>query len=147
MTHIQRSTQVPYGAAEMYQLVTDVAAYPEFLPWCENVEVLQSSDSEVLARVTLAASKLRQSFTTRNRMQPQDWVVMELVEGPFKHLTGEWQFEPLPSGCRVSLDMSFEFKNRLVRMTLGGTFNRLVNSLMDAFIERAHSVYGYRQHG
>lgn len=140
--HIQRSAQVPYSTAQMYQLVTDVTAYPEFLPHCQDVNILQSGETEVLARVTLAVGKLHHDFTTLNRMQPEQWVVMELVEGPFKHLTGEWQFEPLSPGCRVSLDMSFEFKSRLIRMTLGGTFNRLVNSLMDAFIKRAHSVYG-----
>lgn len=142
MTEIQRSAQVPYTAAQMYQLVTDVAAYPEFLPWCDRVDVLQAGETEVLARVSLAISKLHQSFTTRNRMRPHDEVVMELVEGPFRHLIGDWKFESLPSGSRVSLDMRFEFKNKLVRMALGSPFNRIANTLMDAFIQRAHSLHG-----
>lgn len=142
MTEIQRSAQVPYSAAQMYQLVNDVASYPEFLPWCDHVDVLQQTDREVVARVTLTMGKLPQSFTTRNRLVPNESVEMELVEGPFKHLRGVWQFEPLTSGCRVSLDMRFEFKSRIARITLGGPFHKIVNSLMEAFIERAHSVYG-----
>ncbi len=62
MTEIHRSAQVPYGAAQMYALVTDVASYPQFLPWCDNVEVLQESDAEVQARVSLAVGKLHQHF-------------------------------------------------------------------------------------
>lgn len=142
MTEIQRSADVPYTPAQMYQLVGDVAAYPEFLPWCDHVEVLEQDEAEVLARVSLAVSKLHQTFTTRNRMQPHEMIVMELVEGPFRHLTGQWRFLPRDNGCRVSLDMRFEFKNRLVSMALGGPFNRIANSLMDAFIERARSQYG-----
>lgn len=142
MTEIQRSAQVPYSAAQMYQLVTDVAAYPEFLPWCDHVRVLEQTESEVLAQVTLAVGKLQQSFTTRNRMQSSETVLMELVEGPFKHLTGIWRFEPLEDGCRVSLDMRFEFKNNLVRLAMGGPFHKFANSLMEAFIKRAHTLYG-----
>lgn len=126
----------------MYQLVTDVAAYPQFLPWCDAVQVLEQQETEVLARVSLAVGKLHQNFTTRNIMQPPQSVVMELVEGPFKHLTGDWRFEPLEGGCRVSLDMQFEFKNKLVRLAMGGPFHKIANTLMDAFIQRAHSLYG-----
>ena len=142
MTDIQRSAQVPYTAAQMYQLVNDVAAYPEFLPWCDHVAILDASDRELTARVTLSLGKLHQSFTTRNVMVPNESVIMELVEGPFEHLLGIWKFEPLASGCRVSLDMRFEFKSKLVRMAMGGPFHKMVNSLMEAFIERAHKVYG-----
>lgn len=134
---------MPYSAAQMYQLVTDVASYPQFLPWCDHVEVLDTREDEITARVTLSMGKLHQSFTTRNRMQPDNEVLMELVEGPFKHLIGQWQFEPLPGGgCRVSLDMRFEFKNRLISMAMGGPFHKIVNTLIEAFIDRAHTVYG-----
>lgn len=126
----------------MYELVNDVAAYPEFLPWCDHVDILQRQEDELTARVTLSLGKLHQSFTTRNLMYPYESVVMELVEGPFQHLMGIWKFEPLDSGCRVSLDMRFEFKSRLVSMAMGGPFHKVVNSLMDAFIKRAHDVYG-----
>ncbi len=142
MTEIHRSAQVPYGADKMYALVTDVASYPQFLPWCDNVVVLQESDAEVKARVSLALGKLHQHFTTRNRLQPHDSVVMELVEGPFKHLTGVWRFQPVDGGCHISLDMRFEFKNTLTRLAMGGPFNKIANTLMDAFIQRAHDLYG-----
>lgn len=143
MTDILRSAEVPYSAAQMYQLVNDVAAYPQFLPWCDHVEILDRRENELTARITLSLGKLHQSFTTRNRMQPETAVTMELVEGPFKHLTGEWEFESLPGGgCRVSLDMRFEFKSKLARMAMGGPFHKIANTLMDAFINRAQTVYG-----
>ncbi|MDZ7735705.1 MAG: type II toxin-antitoxin system RatA family toxin [Gammaproteobacteria bacterium] len=142
MTDIQRSAHVPYTAAQMYQLVNDVAAYPQFLPWCHHVDILDEGERELTARVTLSLGKLQQSFTTRNRMYPHESIEMELVEGPFQHLMGIWAFEPLDSGCRVSLDMRFEFKSKLARMAMGGPFHKVVNSLVDAFIQRARSVYG-----
>jgi len=142
VTDILRSAQVPYTPAQMYQLVNDVATYPQFLPWCHHVDILDQKEGELTARVTLSLGKLHQSFTTRNRMYPHESIEMELVEGPFQHLMGIWTFEPLDSGCRVSLDMRFEFKSKLARMAMGGPFHKVVNSLVDAFIQRARSVYG-----
>lgn len=142
MTEIQRSAEVPYTPAQMFRLVNDVASYPQFLPWCDHVEILSEGESELTARITLSLGRLHQSFTTRNRMAPHHAVEMELVEGPFQHLTGIWNFEPADGGCRVSLDMRFEFKSKLARMAMGGPFNKIVSTLIDAFIRRAHAVYG-----
>lgn len=142
MKEIRKSALVPHSAEHMYELVNDVAAYPDFLPWCDRVEVLHAGDREQLARVSLAIGKLHKSFTTRNRMQPERVIHMELVEGPFKHLTGVWRFEPHNSGCRVSLNMRFEFKNKIMDMTLGVPFHKIANSMVDAFIRRADDLYG-----
>ncbi|MEX0951996.1 MAG: type II toxin-antitoxin system RatA family toxin [Gammaproteobacteria bacterium] len=142
MTQINKTAQVPYSAEQMYQLVDDVEKYPDFLPWCSNVRILRQMDAEVEAQISMALGKLQQSFTTRNTGEPPVRLRMDLLEGPFQYLHGRWEFEPAGSGCRVSLDMDFEFKNKLVRMALGGAFNKIVNSLMSAFVQRAHQLYG-----
>jgi ribosome-associated toxin RatA of RatAB toxin-antitoxin module len=126
----------------MYTLVSDVAAYPEFLPWCEKVEVLHNDEFEQLARIHMAIGKLHKGFTTRNRLEPERAIHMQLVEGPFRHLTGEWSFEPHNSGCRVSLDMRFEFTNRFFDLALGTPFHKIANSMVDAFIRRADEIHG-----
>lgn len=142
MTQINKTAHVPYSAEQMYQLVNDIEKYPDFLPWCSNVRVLRQMDSQVEAQISMELGKLRQSFTTRNTREPPARLRMDLIEGPFQHLHGRWAFDPDGSGCRVSLQMDFEFKNTLARLTLGGAFNKIVNSLMSAFVQRAHQLYG-----
>lgn len=127
----------------MFELVDDVDAYCEFLPWCRASEVLRRGEDEVMARVELAKGTMRRSFTTCNRRQRNKMIEVRLVEGPFRRLEGFWRFDAVgEKGCRVSLDLDFEFSSRLVGLAIGPVFHQLTNTLVDAFTRRAAEVYG-----
>ena len=129
----------------MYALVNDIEAYPDFLPWCKATSILEDRGDSLEASVSIAVGKIRQTFTTANNMLENESITMRLVEGPFKQLDGHWCFKPVEDdGCVVSLDMRFEFKNRLVKHTLGHAFHNIADSLVEAFVNRAQTVYGNR---
>ncbi|WP_339479170.1 MULTISPECIES: type II toxin-antitoxin system RatA family toxin [unclassified Pseudomonas] len=137
-THIQRSALLPYPAQALYDLVNDVASYPEFLPWCSSAEVLESSETHMRASLNIAKSGLSQRFVTRNTLVPGQSIEMNLEEGPFNQLHGVWVFKPLgEKACKISLDLSFDYAGPLVRATLGPLFNQAANTLVDAFCQRA----------
>ncbi len=136
---------MPYSSAEMFALVDDIAAYPDFLPGCRRAEVLSRSDDEVRATIELAKGGVEKAFTTCNRIQRNKMIEVRLVEGPFKHLNGFWRFDPLGEhGCKVSLDLEFEFASRVLGLVVGPVFNQIANSLVDSFMKRAVEVYGRR---
>ena len=141
-TRITKSALVPYSTEQMFRLVDDVDHYPEFLPWCKSAEVIERKSESVEARLDIATSGFSKSFTTLNRLTATETIDMELVEGPFKRLKGTWQFEALGAeGSKVSLDMSFEFSNKLMGLTLGPAFSKIASTLVDAFIQRAKQTY------
>ena len=142
-THIQRSALLPYPAQALYDLVNDVASYPQFLPWCSSAEILEST--EVLMRASLGVAKgsLSQHFVTRNTLVPGQSIEMNLEEGPFTKLHGLWVFKPLgDKACKISLDMTFDYAGAIVKATLGPLFNQAANTLVDAFCQRAKQLYG-----
>jgi len=143
MRKISRSALVPYSAEQMYVLVEDVESYPEFLPWCGDA-VLHWREGDVLeGSVEMRLAGLRRSFRTRNRMREYEAIEMELVEGPFSHLVGGWQFKALEHlGCKVSLEVEFEVKSQTTNRLLGRYFEDICNSLVDAFVRRAGDIYG-----
>ena len=143
MTTINKSALVAYSAAQMYALVNDIKSYPYFLPWCSDSSVLSQDEDEIRATVVIAHGSLNKSFTTCNRLQRDKMVEMRLEKGPFKRLEGFWRFDVLgEQACKVSLDLEFEFKNRLVGMAMGPIFSQIANTLVDAFSKRAVDVYG-----
>ena len=104
---------MPYSPAEMFALVDDIEAYPQFLPGCRGTRVLSRSADEVRATIELSKGGVEKAFTTCNRSQQNKMIEVRLVEGPFKHLNGFWRFDPLgEEGCKVSLDLEFEFASR-----------------------------------
>ena len=145
MTSISKSALVPYSPAEMFALVEDIEAYPQFLPWCSEARVLKRNADEVRATIALSKGRVDKAFTTCNRIQQGKMIEMRLVEGPFRHLEGFWRFAPLGSdGCKVSLDMEFEFASRMLDLVVGPVFSQVANSLVDSFQQRAVEVYGKR---
>jgi len=142
-THIKRSALLPYSAQALYELVNDVARYGEFLPWCEAGEVLESSETHMLARLRLGKGVFHQQFVTRNTLVAGERIEMQLAEGPFKKLHGVWLFKPLgEAACKISLDLSFDYSGALVKASLGPLFNQLAGSMVDAFCARAKALFG-----
>ena len=145
MTCINKSALVPYSPAEMFALVDQVERYPEFLPWCSDARVVARRHDEVCATISLSKGGVDKSFTTCNRAQKNKMIEMRLEEGPFKHLQGFWRFDALGEhGCRVSLDLEFEFSSRMLGLVVGPVFNQVADSLVDSFQKRAVDVYGRR---
>jgi ribosome-associated toxin RatA of RatAB toxin-antitoxin module len=152
MKHVKKSVLLWYSPAEMYQLVTDVAAYPSFLPWCERSEVLAQHEDGVTARVHLAYAGVRHAFTTRNTHRPDAELLMTLVDGPFSLLEGSWQFLPLkrPGGedevqaCKVEFDLRYAFSSKPLELVLSPVFDRVANTFVDSFVARAEQVHGAR---
>ncbi|HCK80183.1 MAG TPA: type II toxin-antitoxin system RatA family toxin [Candidatus Competibacter sp.] len=145
MATVNKSALVLYSAAEMYGLVENIEAYPQFLPWCRSAHILSRGADEVRATIEMAKSGVHKSFTTCNRMQPNKMIDIRLLEGPFKRLQGYWRFEPLRADAsKVSLDMEFEFANTLLRVAVEPVFKQIANSLVDAFCKRAVDLYGQR---
>ena len=142
-THIQRSALLPYPAQALYDLVNDVEHYPDFLPWCSSVELIEKSDVLMRASLGVAKAGLSQHFVTRNTLVPGQSIEMNLEEGPFKQLHGLWVFNHLgEKACKISLDMTFDYAGPLVKATLGPLFNQAANTLVDAFCQRAKQLYG-----
>lgn len=143
MTTISKNALVPYSTSEMYELVNDVEAYSQFLPWCRSSSLLSQTEDEIRATIEIAHGSLRKSFTTCNRLQRNKMIEMRLEKGPFKHLEGFWRFDTLgEQACKVSLDLDFEFSNKLIGMAMGPIFSQIANTLVDSFSKRAVEVYG-----
>ena len=144
MTTITRSSLVVFTPDQMFDLVNDVEAYPSFLPWCRNSKILTKSDTVITASLDLAKGGIHHVFSTQNTLIPGESIDIALIDGPFQHLEGHWQFAMIGEnqGCRIQLDMDFEFSNRIISMALGPIFTQISGSLVDAFCNRAQDIYG-----
>lgn len=150
MATVERSLLVPYSGEQMYALVADLESYPSFLPSCRGARILKRDADRVCGQVDLDFKGIRQSFSTCNRMVPNQRIEMELLDGPFSHLSGGWRFQDLGrgdgpdriQGCKVTLSLDYDFSNRMLRLALGPVFGLFANSLVDAFNQRAQQIYG-----
>ncbi len=153
MREVRRSALVRYSPQQMYALVNDVARYPEFVPWCPATRILAESADSITATVEIARAGVRLGLTTRNTMRPGECIDMRLVDGPLRSFEGTWRFLPIEApavpgaapvmhGCRIELEVHFEFGSAALGVLFGPLFEASWDSLVDAFVERARAVHG-----
>jgi len=139
---VERSALVNYSAAQMFNLINDIEAYPQFMDGCSGAKILARGDDWLEARLELSKAGVNQSFVTRNQLQPPHSMSMNLVDGPFKYLRGVWRFTALSEqACKVSFELEFELQNRLLGMAVGKLFETVSNKQVDALCARAKQVY------
>jgi coenzyme Q-binding protein COQ10 len=147
-THVSR--KLPYEPDELFQLVGDVDAYPQFLPWVlamrtwnrsKPAEGVQTLDAE--ARVGF--SFIREKFATRVRLDEKERRIdVSLLYGPFRRLKNHWKFVPSEGGTRIDFDIDFEFKSKLLERLVNANLTRAANKLIACFESRAEALYGAR---
>lgn len=147
MTSRRTRTIVPYSAEEMFDLVADVRRYPEFIPHCVALRVLESDvddgQGSMIAEMVVAYAAFREKFKSRVLLDKrQRRVEADYVEGPFKQLYTLWRFADMEDGCEVDFIIDFEFKNAILQTAASVMFERAFGRMADAFVSRAHQIYG-----
>ena len=141
MAKVEKSVLVHFSAQKMFELVRNVEAYPEFLPWCGGSRVEHLANNQQRASVDIAFKSVRQTFTTMNTLEEGKAIHMNLVDGPFRKLHGEWAFIALAeNACKVTFQLDYEFSNRMLEQLVGPVFHSIANSFVDSFIKRAEAL-------
>jgi len=138
---VHKSALVAHSAEEMFELINDVEAYPRFLPWCKSTRLLSRDEHRLCGQLEVSRIGISQSFATCNDLYPYERIVINLQEGPFRRLHGEWRFTALrEDACKVELELEFEFSGKLINSAFGAVFGQIANTLVDAFCKRADEV-------
>jgi len=141
-SHAERRP-LPYSPEQLFELVADVAKYPEFLPWCVATRIRRQDDREMIADMVIGFKMFRESFTSRVNFHRPDKIDVIYENGPFKYLENHWIFEPSNDGCVIDFHVDFEFKSRLLEKAIGAVFQEAVHRMVGAFETRAHDLYGH----
>lgn len=147
MKTVNKTVLVLHSAQQMCDLVNAVDAYQAFLPWCDHSHFIEQSDDGYSAEIGIEFAGLTQQFSTRNTTRVDDQgvhhVTMQLVDGPFSNMHGGWTFAPLgdEDAARVTFELHYAFSSKTLAMVVGPVFDKIANSLVEAFVKRADQVY------
>ncbi len=143
MPSVLKSVLVQHTAEQMFDLVTRIENYPNFLPWCAGTKILGRTEDGVMARIDIDYHGVRAHFTTANRNFSPDRIVIELRDGPFRKLDGTWRFIPLAAdACKVEFNLQYEFATSVLAAVIGPVFGHIASTFIDAFVKRADQIHG-----
>ena len=132
---------LPQTAEQLFDLVSDVDDYPNFLPWCVALRVTSRNDNEILADMVVGFKMLREKFTSRVTLTPKERIDVEYLDGPFRYLENRWLFIDKDGGCEIDFFIDFEFRSRLLRKIMEPLFHEAVRRMVRAFEKRATERY------
>jgi ribosome-associated toxin RatA of RatAB toxin-antitoxin module len=142
MTRIEKTALVKFSAQQMFDLVNDIESYPQFLPWCSQSRIIKREGNIVEAELSISKSGFQKSFSTRNELDMGKEITVSLIDGPFSHLAGIWQFQPLrEDASKILFNLDFELSGRLASLAFGAVFNQICNTMVSSFTQRAKIVY------
>ncbi|MDE0305438.1 MAG: type II toxin-antitoxin system RatA family toxin [Albidovulum sp.] len=152
MPRHEERRKLPYSADQVFELVADVEAYPDFLPWCSKLRVTdrrpEGSVDLLIADMTISFKIHEESFLSKVTLsRERNRIDVEYLEGPFKFMNSRWEFKDLDYGCLVSFSAEFEFRSRFLRALIGTVFSQAVQRVVRAFEDRARAVYGESPRG
>jgi ribosome-associated toxin RatA of RatAB toxin-antitoxin module len=143
MADVNKTVLIGQSADRMYSLVTDVARYPEFLPWCGGVDIYEQTETILDAKIKIHFKGIEQFFHTRNTNQRPNSIDMQFVDGPFKKFTGQWRFISLrEDACKIEFHLHWEFKSAILDKIIGPVFSYIASTFVDCFVKRADQLYG-----
>ena len=143
MQSIKLTRQSPFSAQQMFDLITDVDRYEEFIPYCTAARVRKRSEIEMLADLAIGYKMLRESYRSRIELGAEPLTVtVHQVKGPFRHLFNQWVFEDTATGCDVHFELRFEFAVPVLRHIIEPIMNRVIERFVAAFEARALDIYG-----
>lgn len=148
MPSFDTTRRVQHTAVQMFDLVSDVEAYPQFLPLCKALRVLRRSvegETRILvAEMQVGYKAVHETFKTRVACQnATKEILVEYIDGPFRYLKNSWVFRDLEGyGSNVVFHIEYEFKSRMLGLLMGGMFDQAFRRFADAFERRAQDVYG-----
>jgi ribosome-associated toxin RatA of RatAB toxin-antitoxin module len=142
MNNIKKSILLPYSCKQMYDLVTHVADYPKFLPWCSHVDIFEQDAHTTNAKMHINFKGIKQFFHTHNTQQPYERIDMNFIDGPFKHFKGHWIFKQIShNACKIEFCLEYEFNSKIIEKIIGPVFQIITSTFVDCFVKQAKQIY------
>lgn len=149
MARFETTRRVPYSAKQMFAVVADVEAYPQFLPMCESLKITSRTQDDLgthlIATMGIGYKAIRETFTTRVILWPQaepPRIDVAYLDGPFHHLDNRWLFVDRERGSDVHFYIDYQFRNAMLGLVMGAVFDKAFRKFAEAFEERARTIYG-----
>src|SRR5215207_1709567 len=125
MPEFRTTRRTAHSAEQMFDLVADVERYPEFLPFCEMLQVRgrrKEGEREVLvADMTIGYKLIRETFTSKVTIDREAREIRaDYLDGPFRSLENIWTFTALPEGgSEIRFRIEYEFRSGALAMLMG----------------------------
>ena len=145
MDYFKKKESVNIEVGILFDLINQIDKYSQFLPWCSNSRILSDIDDVMIGEISVSKKFINWKFSTKNKYIRNKKISFTLVEGPFSHLEGYWNFLEINDYTTlVELFLEYKFSNRMIEISLKPVFLSIMSSILDSFISEAFKIKNER---
>lgn len=141
MPKVNYTISAPYQTDDLFDLVADIESYPLFLPWCSAARIIKKQNNVIIAELAIRYKFFFGTYTSKVTLIPKQEIIVELVDGPFKHLQNNWKFIPHQNESKIEFHLDFELKSKILDNFLQRDISQYTNIMLDSFLQRAEKIY------
>jgi coenzyme Q-binding protein COQ10 len=146
-THSEKKI-LSYTPRQLFELIADVARYPEFLPWCKAARILERDEEGLTADLVIGYGIFSEKFRSRVLLDPPRKIEVRYLSGPLSHLRNQWEFKPKgKAACELSFEVDFDFHSAFLRGAMEVFFDKAILKMVASFEARAAQLYGSKDRG
>ena len=133
---------IKHTPQNLYNLVSDVKKYPEFLPWCLGARVKNLLQNEFDADLIIGFKIYKEVYSSQILLDPNNYkIIVNYKDGPFEYLYNYWIFKEKNAGCEIEFMVEFKFKSIFLQTVMESLFSEAVKKMVKAFENRANYLY------
>ena len=143
MDYINKSEEINVSHELIFSLINNVEDYHRFLPWCSDSKIISDNGNKMLAEIEISKNFINWKFSTENTYDLNKKINIKLIDGPFNHLDGYWEFKKIDNyNTTVDLYLEYKFDSRLIELSIKPIFSNIMSSILDSFISEAFKRKG-----
>jgi coenzyme Q-binding protein COQ10 len=149
MAALSHTKHLEHSWLDLFDLVLDVESYPQFVPHCSDVRLLERrtqppSRTVIVSRMTVGFSVLRVGYANKTTADKETRRVdVTAIDGPFRYLNAIWRFEPeADRRCLVTFSVEYQFSSRVMEAVASRVFSGIFEEILGAFEHRADELFG-----
>ena len=141
MNYIKKKESINIDVRTIFNLINQIDKYSDFLPWCKKSKIISDTNNAMIGVITVSKNFADWTFTTKNNYIINKKIDLRLIDGPFSHLNGCWNFSEIDkNNTLINFNLEYEFSNKIIGLTLKPVFSSIMLSILDSFISEAFKI-------
>ena len=142
MIDINYKKNLNYSPINIYEIVSDIDFYSQFIPGCVSSEIISREGNIIEAILELKYLVMSGKFKSRVTLDPKKLtIISEGIEGPFSSIFTKWSFDEVDEGVLVNINIALDLNNKIFESILKKNIKKIISKVVVSFEERADILY------
>ena len=140
MVSFSKSKIINHPVERIYNLISNVEEYPNFLPWCNDIIIKEKTQKYIITEVKVGFQNINEKYLCKVLLYPKIRILLDYISGPFEYLEIDWKFSKISKNkTEVNFFCNFRFQSLFLRLCTSFFLEKAVKKMVGAFEKKLNN--------